>query len=150
MNDLGFLEPEEIEIELAGGGTKTFIISKFPAVSGREIISQYPISGIPKLGDYKTNEEIMMKIMSFVAVKTSAGPAIKLTTRELVNNHVPSWEDLARIEWAMMEFNTSFLADGRASSFFDDLGAKLPSLISSMLTPLLEQLSQKNTPLSKS
>ena len=92
----------------------------------------------------------MMKIMSFVAVPMPSGESLRLTTRELVNNHVPEWETLARIEWAMMEYNCSFFGDGRFSSFLDDLSEKLPALILSMLTPLLEQLSPKSMPPSES
>ncbi len=144
------IEPKEVEIKIVGGGTKKFILSKFNAISGREILTQYPMSGLPKIGDYKTNEEIMMKIMSFVSVPMASSDPLPLTTRELVNNHVPEWETLAQLEWAMLEYNCSFFGDGRFSSFLDDLSEKLPALISSTLTPLLEQLLPKNTPPSKS
>ena len=140
------IEEKEVDIPLSDGESKTIILSKFPAVAGREIITQYPISGIPKLGDYATNEAIMLKIMAHVAIPQKEGLPLLLTTRVLVDNHVPDWETLARIEWAMMEYNCSFFRDGKASTFLDDILAKLPASIMSILTPLLEQLSQKNTP----
>lgn len=62
------LEPIEKEIPLPDGGTKTFILSKFPAIAGREIVTQYPTTGAPKIGDYKTNEALMLKLMAYVAV----------------------------------------------------------------------------------
>jgi hypothetical protein len=34
------LHPKEIEIECQDGTKKTFVLSKFPAVAGREIITQ--------------------------------------------------------------------------------------------------------------
>ena len=49
---------------------KEFMLSKFPAVAGSEIIAKYPLSGLPKLGDYKVNEETMLKINVIVAVTT--------------------------------------------------------------------------------
>ena len=52
---------------------KEFIISKFPAVAGREIIAKYPFSSLPKLGDYKINEETMLKLMHYVAVTIEPG-----------------------------------------------------------------------------
>lgn len=140
------IEPKEVEIETADGGKRSYTISKFPAVAGREIITQYPISGIPKLGDYDTNEKIMMQILGFVSVQPTEGPAILLSSRALIDNHVPEWETLARLEWAMMEYNISFFREGRVSGFLDDLMEKLPESILSMLTPLLEQLSPKSTP----
>ena len=132
----------EKSIDLPDGGSKTFILSKFDAVSGREIVSQYPISGMPKLGDYKVNEAIMLKLMSFVAVK-NGDQVQRLETRELVNNHAGDWETLAKLEMAMMEYNCSFFGNGKASSFFDSLAKKVPALISSMLTDLLDQSSAK-------
>lgn len=144
------IEPLEKTFELPNGEQKVFTLHKFDAIAGREIITQYPISGLPKLGDYKANEAIVMKMMKYVGVKTTAGPLLMLTTRELVNNHVPSWEVLAKIEWAMIEYNCSFFANGSVSSFLDDLLQRLPTLISSMLTDLLAQSSQKDTPPSAS
>lgn len=138
-------------IKLTDGSEKEFIISKFDAVSGRKIVSQYPISGVPKLGDYDTNEALMLEMMTFVAIPGKDGTdPLRLSTRELVNNHVPEWETLAKLEWAMMEYNCSFFADGRVSGFLDDLMETLPQSILSMLTPLLDQLSAKNSQPSES
>lgn len=134
------IEPKEVEIEAPSGEVKKFTISKFNAIAGREIVSQYPISGLPKLGDYATNEAIMLKMMAFVMVK-AGDVALPLTTRELVNNHVPDWETLAKLEWEVMEYNCSFFANGRVSNFLEELTAKLPESILSILTTLLERSS---------
>lgn len=130
-----------IEREFDG---KTYILSKFPAVAGREIVAKYPLSGLPKLGDYAVNEETMLKLMAFVGVKDGAGNVLQLTTRALVDNHIESWETLAKIEFAMMEYNCSFFADGRASNFFEDIARKLPAWTTKILTDSLQQLSAKN------
>ena len=57
------LEPKEIELPDQSGKLHKFIISKFSAFDGREICTQYPMSALPKLGDYKANEEILQKIV---------------------------------------------------------------------------------------
>ena len=148
------IEPLEIEIEVTlPDGTKTekaYTISKFPAVAGREIIAQYPVSGLPKLGDYDTNEKIMFKILSYVAITLPNGNSLPLNSKALIDNHVPDWEALARLEMKMMEYNVSFFRDGRVSGFLDDLLEKLPDAISSMLTRLLELSQQKAQPPSES
>lgn len=141
---------KEIEIGLSDGTKKAFVLSKFSAVAGREIVTQYPISGLPKLGDYSTNESLMLKILAHVGVVQKEGAPLLLTTRALVDNHVPDWEALAKIEWAMMEYNCSFFRGGKASNFLDDMLAKLPASISSILMHLLEPSSLKNTPPSTS
>jgi len=139
---MALLEPKTVPIALPDGTTKDYILSKFPAVAGREIIAKYPVSNMPKLGDYAVSEETMLKLMAFVAVPVGDTEQT-LSTRALVDNHVHSWETLARIELAMMEYNCSFFASGRISTFFDGIAQKLPQLISQTLTNLSAQSSQR-------
>jgi hypothetical protein len=136
------LEPKELTLPDRNGGTKTYYLSKFPAVAGREIVSQYPIANMPKVGEYALSEAMMLKLMAFVAVETSTGAFTRLTTRDLVNNHVADWENLARLEFAMMEYNVSFFGKEKLSTFFDKLKAQIPASISQTLTALLARLSE--------
>lgn len=138
------LEKQTIEID-----GKHFILSKFPAIAGREIITQYPLSGIPKLGDYKTNETIMLKIMAFVAVPLPE-LELRLTTQALIDNHVGSWETLMKLEMAMMEYNCSFFRNGGISNLFETFAEMLPAWITKMLTALSEQSLPTEKPRSKS
>lgn len=139
------LQPKEQSITLADGSEKTFILHKFPAVEGREIVTQYPLSALPKLGDYKVNEEIMLKLLSYVGVRNDdTGNVLMLTTRALVNNHVPDFEALMRLEAAMLEYNCSFFANGKVLTFFEAIAAKAQTLISKTLTDLLPQSSPKS------
>lgn len=137
------LQPIDKDIPLADGGVKTFVLSKFPAIAGREIITQYPTTGAPKLGEYKQNEALMLKVMAFVGVRQENGTVLRLTTQELINNHVPEFETLMRLEWAMMEYNCSFFRNGAALGLFNGLGAKVQALITKTLTDLLRQSSAK-------
>lgn len=139
------LQPKEVTIKGQDGVERPFIFSKFPAIPGREIVCKYPLSGLPKLGDYATNEETMLKLMAYVAVpgKGPNGDALPLTTRALVDNHVSDWETLAKIEIGMLEYNCSFFGNGRALTFFEGLGRKAQALITQTLTDLLAQSSPK-------
>ena len=143
------IEPKEISVLTQGGVEKVFILSKFPAIQGREIIAKYPLSAMPKLGDYAVNEETMLKLMAFVAVPTENG-TLALTTRGLVDNHFPDWETLARIEMAMMEYNCSFFKGGMVSTFLERITEKIPSVALSILTHLSPVLSKQNKQRSKS
>lgn len=109
-------------------GNKKFILSKFPATDGREIVTQYVSSGLPKIGDYKRNEELLFKLMAFVAIELPSGPLL-LTTKELINNHIENWEDLAKLELEMMDYNCAFFRDGRASSFFEGIAQNVQAWI---------------------
>lgn len=138
------LEPKTITVETQKGEQRTYIISKFPAVQGREIIAKYPLSAMPKLGDYAVNEETMLKLMCFVAVNIEGNPEpLALTTRALVDNHLPDWETLARVEVAMMEYNVSFFANGKGSTFLEAITAKAQAFLSKTLMDLSGQSLQK-------
>lgn len=143
------IEPKEITVKTQAGVDKVFTISKFPAIAGREIIAKYPLSGMPKLGDYQVNEETMLKLMCYVSTKTPDGGQIALTTKELINNHIPEWETLARIEIEMMGYNCSFFQQGKISSFLDTIKANAEQSILSTLTDLLGRLSQQTKQPSK-
>jgi hypothetical protein len=136
------LQPTEILIKTLDGDERTYVISKFPAVAGREILTQYPVTAMPRIGAYKENEALMLKMMAYVAVPTDdPDRPIVLKTRALVDNHVPDWETLARIELALINYNCSFFRDGRTSAFFAGLGTKAASRITEILTGLLANLS---------
>lgn len=145
---MDLIQPEQIDVLIGAGdeGTRPYIISKLPATVAREVITQYPMSALPKLGDYGRNEELMLKLMSYVAVPGAGanGADMQLRTRALVDNHVPDFETLVRLEMAMLEKNCSFFAKGKASSFLGSLAEKAQALITSTLTDSLRALSKKD------
>lgn len=143
------IQPKEFSVQDQDGTERTYIISKFPAIEGREIVCKYPLSAMPKLGDYEVNEATMLKLMSYVAVEIE-GRHLPLSTRALVNNHCPDWETLGKVEMAMMEYNVSFFAKGKSLLSSGALKAKLLPWITRTLTALSEQLSQKGGPRSTS
>lgn len=143
------IEPKEITLKTQGGEERVYVISKFPAVAGREIVTKYPVSNIPKLGEYQQSEEIMLKALAFTARLTTDGNRIPLTTRALVDNHVPDWEVLAKLEWALLEYNCSFFGNGLNSGFLESISRKGVALITQTLIPLLERSLQTARPRSK-
>lgn len=147
------LEPKTVSIKCLDGTEKEFVISKFPALVGREVVTQYPTTAAPKVGDYQRNEELLLKMMSYVAAITPGGE-IKLTTRELVNNHVPDYEALMRLEAKMLEYNTSFFNLAGVSTLLGGIEGKARELITQMLTLLSQQsqapASQNSTSLKRS
>jgi len=143
---MALIKPEPRTITTRDGEAKTYIISRIPAIPAREIVAQYPVSALPRVGDYAVNEAMMLKVLSYVAAIDSEGREVQLTTRTLIDNHVPDFETLAKIEMAMFHYNCSFFADGKVSSFFDGFAQKVQALITKMLTDLSEQSSKKNKP----
>lgn len=130
------LKPEEFDLLDDEGHARTYILSNFDAVTGREIITQYPMTGLPKIGDYAQNEKLMFKLMSFVSVITKDGRKLRLSTPELVMNHVPTAEMLIKLEMKMMEKNCSFFRDGRSLDLLDTIAQIFSKKILELLTPL--------------
>jgi len=143
MNDL--LQPKTLELIAQDGKSYAFILSKIPAVQCREIITQYPMTAMPKIGDYKANETLMLKMMNYVGVDLN-GAVMRLSTEALVNNHVPDFEVLMRLEAAMIDYNCSFFTRGTGSTFFALIEEKAMQWISKTLTALSEQSLQKDAP----
>lgn len=113
------IEPKEITIDYEGQELK-FNIGKFPATVGREIISKYPVANMPKIGDYKTSEETMLKLMCYVERVYNENGNVRvqpLTNQALVDNHVPSWEVLVKLEAEVISYNCSFFKNGKVSDF---------------------------------
>ena len=109
------IQPKEIVINFEGEELK-FNIGKFPATVGREIITQYPINNIPKVGSYLQSEEIMLKLMKFVERVYDDKDPIPLVNKTLIDNHIPSWEVLIKIEAFVIDYNCSFFELGKVLS----------------------------------
>lgn len=147
MNDL--IDPKEISIEVfnrdgTSAGTKKYVLSQIPYASGgREILSQFLPSAMPKIGDYKVNEELMLKMLGFVAVITDNGQQIKLSTKTLIDNHVPNFQVGLRLEKEMLEYNYGFFELWKNLPSSETLQVKLRPWVTKISTLLKELSSQK-------
>lgn len=128
------IQPKEAILKAQDGTERTYFLSKIPAIPAREIVTQWPLSALPKIGDYKVNEEIMLKMMNYVAVVTADGAQLRLSSRVLIDNHVPDWEVLARLEAGMIEYNVSFFGNGKSSLSLETIVQKARQLITKILT----------------
>lgn len=140
-----FREPLEIQIE-----DKKFIISKYPAVAGRQIVSQFISGGLPKVGCYALNEEMMLKSMSYVARVNANGSTTVLSNQDLIDNHVvstdSSWEMLIKLEGKMLEYNCAFFRNGWISNLLETFTQNIPKSISKILKDSLAPSSPQDTP----
>ena len=144
------LKPKEVSVTDRDGETRTFLISRVPAIAMREIVAAYPLTAMPKIGDYKANEEVMLKLLAYVGVPREGMAPLMLTTRALIDNHCGDWEALGKLEIEMFRYNISFFDKGVISNFLKDITPRLNTSISSMLTGLLGQLLQAAKQHSKS
>ena len=137
---MNLIQPKEVIIDFEGEELK-FNISKFPATVGREIIAKYPISNIPKLGDYKVSEDTMLLLMKYVE-RVYPDRVQELTNKALVDNHIPSWEVLAKLELLMIDYNCSFFRNGKGLDFLKKLQSLAEPKIIEILTVLSGKLLQ--------
>jgi hypothetical protein len=138
-------EPKDVEIECQDGTTRIYTISKLPARAGMELVTQYPLTAIPHVGEYGKLEGLMLKMLSFVEATLPDGRKQRLTTWELVDNHVPDWEALMRLQREMATYNISFFQNGQALIFCGKLIQRARSSLAPMLTDLLRSLSENNS-----
>lgn len=134
------IKPKEIVVADSDGTEKTFTISKVPAVDARKILAMYPVANMPKLGSYETSEEAMLLLMKYVAV-TAGDRILSLSTRALIDNHVTDGEQLVRLEFEMLRYNTSFFQQGGNSGFLETIIQKFLPLIIQTATDSLQQSS---------
>lgn len=146
---MSLIQPKDITITDGEGKERHFVLSKFPAIAGREIVAKYPVANMPATGDYSVSQEIMKKLMSYVGVKLG-DKVVPMVGDHFINEHCGDWEVLAKLEMAMMEYNCSFFRNGRASTFFQEVARKYLPKIFEMLTDSLVQSSQAEKPHSKS
>ena len=142
------IEPKEIKVTTQAGDERTYNVHKFPAISGREIITQYPVTAAPKVGEYKANEEMMVKLMAYVTVDVGGEP-LSLTNKQLIENHIPDWQTLMKIEKEVLEYNCSFFAQGKLLTFLEGLAAQALPSITKTLTDSLQQLLQADKPVTE-
>lgn len=141
------LQPKEITIEFEGEELK-FNIGKFPATVGREIISKYPIANMPKIGEYQVSEEIMLKLMNYVERVYDDHTQV-LSNKALIDNHIPSWEVLIKIEAYVIDYNCSFFDLGKVLNSLKEWKALAqPKNIKTLMDSLVS-LSQAGKQLSK-
>lgn len=141
MDEKPFKNPEEFKITDKTGKEHTYVLSEFDAVTWRKIFSQYPLTALPKIGDYAENEKLMIDLMSHVAVLTNDGRRMRLETMALINNHVPYGDMLAKLEIKMMGKNYDFFQDGKILTFFDHVLQIIVKNLSETLMLSLEQSS---------
>lgn len=134
MRPEDFIEPKDVSVKDGQGGSRTFRIAKFDCIFGREVYSQYPVTALPKVGDYRMNEELMFRALKYVAVEVTSGVWVTLETQDLIRNHVKDWEQLTGIERELGAYNFSFFQNGKAFGFFDGLAKIFLQKITETLT----------------
>lgn len=144
MSSVGLLEPKTVEIN----GCK-FIISKMPCTVAQEVIFKLPTGLIPLLSNFTQTEEVAFKMLSYCErVYGDDRPNVKLISKEIIDNNVPDFDTLIKLEQECLQYNYDFFNDGRVLDFLNKGLSLAESKASGMLTDLLDKLLQAGGPLS--
>lgn len=135
------IKPKEVQVKDVDGNLHTYTISRLPAVAGREVFAKYAFSNMPKMGEYKQSEEVMVLLMSHVA-KHIDDLEIRLKTQSLIDNHVPDFHALMLLEIEMMRYNSRFFENGSASSLLDLALEKIADALPKIIETLTRSLPQ--------
>lgn len=119
------IKPKLIEITNIDGKILKFNISRLPSIVGREILAGYPSSLIPKVGDYKVNEALMIKLMSYVEGYNGNDEPIALNSYHVINSYVTDTTTLMLIELEMFKYNFPFLKFEKSRGFLSSFLSKL-------------------------
>lgn len=131
------LEPKEIEIN----GYK-FIISKMPCTVAQEVIFNLPTGLIPIISEFKKTEDQAFKMLSYCErVYTDGKSNVPLISKAIIDNHVPDFDTLIKLEYECLNYNFDFFTNGRALDFLNKGVSLAKSNILEILTDLLGKLS---------
>lgn len=136
------IKPQTITVTDADKTPHTFVVSRMPAVAGREVLAKYPLANMPKTGDYSVSQEAMLLMMSYVGKEMENGDVLRLKTQGLIDNHVPDGEALIRLEIEMLRYNTSFFGSAGGKNFLDSLLDKITGTLPSIIKTLIHSLQQ--------
>lgn len=140
------INPKEITLKNRKGEDKKFVLTEIPYYAGgREILTQFLPTAMPKVGDYQLNEALSKKLFAHVFVVVGDSK-IPLSTDELVHNHVTDTLMGLALEKEMLEHNFGFFDPGKISAFLKTLSQKAVQSILPILTELRAQLSSSASP----
>lgn len=142
MADL--IKPKEIKIQDMDGNEHTFVISRLPYPVAREVAAVYPVSNMPKVGDYKASEGVMLKLMKHVAIQPEESDMIRLVNIDLISNHIPDATVGLKLEAQMLAYNFDFFGQGGLSAFLKRFSeTRLPLIIKTLIPLLPPSLAQE-------
>jgi len=145
------LKPKQITLVDGDGVSRTYHLGRMDCLTGLEIVSRFITSGIPKLGEWNTSKDMILKAMQYVAIELPDGTTTRLQrllSESAVTNHIPSWEMLIVVFKEVMEHNSYFFSSGKASSLVEVLVQKFLQSLTEMFTRLSQPSSNTEQPAS--
>ncbi len=136
-SSLGLIEPKEIEIN-----GNTFIISKMPCTVAQEVLFKLPTGLMPFIKDFNQSQEMAFKMLWYCLRCYSDKEPIQLTSKALIDAHVPDFDTLIKLEKECVSYNFDFFQGGKVWDSLNKVVSLAESKASGILTDLLDRLLQ--------
>ena len=136
------IKPKTITVKDIDGQQREFIITRFPATDGMEILYKLPTAALPKIGDFDTLKEARNDIFKFVYVNIG-DKDMPLSTKALIDNHTGDAETAIKVMKEIIEYNYSFFQNGILSVFLERVAKKIPDIAQEILTRFSQQSSKR-------
>lgn len=156
-------QQKEISLkDIRTGETKDFKISEVPPIEAqsykllelarrhyrvhrmdvfdtREVCMTYPINLVPKVGEYKNNENMFRLLMKYVEVKVG-DQWVRLDNDEVIRQNVPPMVSF-ELEKEVVDLTTGFFSSGKLQDYTSDI---LAYLMQNVIITLMKSLEQSS------
>ena len=136
------LEPKNIVIN----GYK-FVISKMPCTVAQEVLLRLPAGLLPLVKNFSQSEEMAFKMLSYCERCYEDKANVPLISKTVIDNHVPDFDTLIRLEQECIAYNYDFFQNGKVWTSLNKIVSLAESKASGILTDLLDRLLQAGKPL---
>lgn len=140
------LDPKEITVITQDGTERTYLIGKFPALPGLELVTRLGSAAAAVARDPQPAIDLIQRVLTYVAVPGANGEPLQLKTAALIDNHVPDWETGARLVKEVAVYNTSFFQNEKLLASLRGFARTLKLKNIETLMQSLDRLSQKDAP----
>jgi hypothetical protein len=105
----------------------------------REVCMTYPINLVPKVGEYKNNENMFRLLMKYVEVKVG-DQWVRLDNDEVIRQNVPPMVSF-ELEKEVVDLTTGFFSSGKLQDYTSDI---LAYLMQNVIITLMKSLEQSS------
>ena len=110
--EIAAIKPQEIIIKDMDDNERRFTIHRIPATKARTIVLEYTYTITPKIGDAQANLSIARELLKYASVEIDDA-LTPLDSDVLIDTYVGDMDTLAKLEYALLDYNTSFLVHGK-------------------------------------
>lgn len=110
---MSLLQPKSVTVRTATGDEREYLIGKFPALPGIELVTRLGSAAAAVGRDPQPAIDLISRLLAYVAITGPNGEPLPLKTEALVNNHIPDWETGLQLVKEVAVYNTSFFQNER-------------------------------------